>query len=54
MPPISTRKTDRKLVLGRETVRALTRPRTMVDQTIVADETSCGEACTCACPAETY
>ncbi len=49
MPPMSTRKTARKLVLGRETVRTLTRPRSQIDQTIVADETSCGEVCTCAC-----
>jgi hypothetical protein len=50
MPPISTRKTTRRLVLGRETVRTLTRPRSQIaDRTIVADETSCGEVCTCAC-----
>jgi len=54
MPPTSTRKTTRKLVLGRETVRTLARPRSVGDRTIVADETSCGEVCTCACPAETY
>lgn len=54
MPKNTPRRTDRKLVLGRETVRALTRPRTLVDQTIVADETSCGEVCTCACDTQTY
>jgi len=55
MPPISTRKTTRRLVLGRETVRTLTRPRSQIaDQTVVADHSSCGEVCTCACGTETY
>ncbi len=55
MPPISSRKTPRRLVLGRETVRTLTRPRSQsADVTIVADQTSCGEVCTCACGTETY
>jgi hypothetical protein len=46
MPPISTRKTTRRLVLGRETVRTLTRPRTQADPT-PADHSSCGEQCGC-------
>lgn len=54
MPPISSKKTTRRLVLGRETVRTLTRPRSQVDQTIVGDESSCGEVCTCACDTQTY
>jgi hypothetical protein len=37
----------RKLVLGRETVRTLA-TRTSAD-TVVGIDTSCGEACSCAC-----
>jgi hypothetical protein len=56
MPPILTRTTVRKLVLGRETVRTLTGPRNSIiaDATVDGRATSCGEACTCACGTETY
>lgn len=37
----------RKLVLGRETVRTLA-ARSSTD-TLIGIDTSCGEACTCAC-----
>ena len=56
MSPISTGKTARRLVLGRETLRTLTAPRnTLADMTVAADPraTSCGEACTCACDTQT-
>jgi hypothetical protein len=50
MPPIFTRKTARKLVLGRETVRTLTGPRSLLaDATVDGRATSCGDACSCAC-----
>jgi hypothetical protein len=54
MAPISTRKSARKLVLGRETVRTLTRPRSQDQVTVAGDETSCGDVCTCACDTQTY
>lgn len=48
MPPISTGKTARKLVLGRETVRALTGPgNTMAEATLDGRATSCGVDCGC-------
>ena len=49
MSPISSKKTARRLVLDRETVRALTGPRnsTMVDETLDARATSCGVDCGC-------
>lgn len=47
MSPIRTEKT-RKLVLSRETVRTLTE-RAAVTDTVIGIDTSCGEACTCAC-----
>ena len=48
MSPISTRKTTRKLVLGRETVRALTGPgNTLAEATLDGRATSCGVECGC-------
>ncbi len=41
----------RRLVLSRETVRTLA-TRTSTD-TVVAIDTSCGEACSCACDTQT-
>jgi hypothetical protein len=54
MPSSSTRKPARKLVLGRETVRALTRPRTQGDATIAAGHSSCGRECGCIDQMQTY
>ena len=49
MSSISSRKTARKLVLGRETVRALTEARPIRAITIQAPQevTSCGQECGC-------
>lgn len=54
MPQNQTRRAPRRLVLSRETVRALTE-RAAVTDTIPGpgDDTSCGEACTCACDTQT-
>ncbi|HEX8272430.1 MAG TPA: hypothetical protein VF615_07230 [Longimicrobiaceae bacterium] len=46
-------KEAKKLVLARETLRTLARPRSNPDQ-VVAVVTSCGDVCTCACGTETY
>jgi hypothetical protein len=43
--PVQTR-TAKKLVLARETLRTLARPRSQIADAVV---TSCGEVCTCAC-----
>ncbi|HEX8272433.1 MAG TPA: hypothetical protein VF615_07245 [Longimicrobiaceae bacterium] len=53
MPKSPTGRTDRKLVLGRETVRALTRPRTQADATL-GEHSSCGEQCGCPDQMQTY
>jgi hypothetical protein len=48
MPPISTRKSARKLVLGRETVRTLTGlGNTMAEATLDGRASSCGVQCGC-------
>ena len=48
MPLIYTRKTARKLVLGRETVRALTGPsNTSAEATLDGRASSCGVDCGC-------
>lgn len=49
MPPIFTRRTARKLVLGRETVRTLTGQLDMVADATIVDgrATSCGQECGC-------
>ncbi|MEW5929239.1 MAG: hypothetical protein AB1941_17425 [Gemmatimonadota bacterium] len=49
----SARKPVRKLVLARETLRTVARPRS-ADQDVVGVVTSCGQVCTCACGTETY
>ena len=54
MPPVSSKKTPRRLVLGRETVRTLTRPRSQADATIVGEHSSCGEQCGCTDQMQTY
>jgi hypothetical protein len=54
MASISTRKTPRRLVLGRETVRTLTRPRSQGDATIVVGHSSCGQECGCTGQMQTY
>jgi hypothetical protein len=43
--PVQTR-TTKKLVLARETLRTLARPRSQIADAVV---TSCGDVCTCAC-----
>ena len=48
--PVQT-KTPKRLVLARETLRTLARPRTLSPDAVVS---SCGEVCTCACETETY
>jgi hypothetical protein len=50
--PVQT-KTAKKLVLARETLRTLARPRSESPE-LVAVVTSCGQACSCACGTETY
>ena len=48
MPPIFTRRTARKLVLGRETVRTLTGvSNTMAEATLDGRASSCGVDCGC-------
>lgn len=48
MSPISTRKTARKLVLGRETVRTLNGlGNTMAEATLDGRASSCGVDCGC-------
>ena len=48
MSPISSKKTARKLVLGRETVRSLTGlGNTMAEATLDGRATSCGVECGC-------
>ena len=44
-------KTARKLVLARETLRTLARPRSQSPDAVV---TSCGDVCTCACDTQTF
>ncbi len=53
MSPIRTPRTGR-LVLARETVRALTRPRTQAAATIAAGHSSCGQECGCIDQMQTY
>ena len=48
--PVQT-KTTRKLVLARETLRTVSRPRSQSPDAVVS---SCGEVCTCACDTQTY
>lgn len=54
MSPIRTGRT-RKLVLGRETVRTLAARSSTIEANTgeIGIDTSCGEACTCACPGQT-
>jgi len=55
MSPRSTRKTTRKLVLGRETVRALTAlSNTMAEATPDGRASSCGVQCGCTDQMQTY
>ncbi|HEX8272435.1 MAG TPA: hypothetical protein VF615_07255 [Longimicrobiaceae bacterium] len=51
MSPMRTPR-PRKLVLSRETVRTLA-ARTTISDTVVGIDTSCGEACSCACDTQT-
>ena len=50
--PVQTR-TTKKLVLARETLRTLARPRA-TSPDLVAVVTSCGRACTCDCDTQTF
>jgi len=50
MPPISSKKTPRRLVLGRETVRTLAHPRSQDVVTVAVGDTSG----TCACGTHTH
>jgi hypothetical protein len=55
MPSISTRKTARKLVLGRETVRTLTAlSNTTADATPDGRASSCIGQCACTDQMQTY
>jgi hypothetical protein len=57
MSPNRTAKTPRRLRLSRETLRSLTSPPKAlgtIAETVLGDETSCGEVCTCACETTSY
>jgi hypothetical protein len=54
MPSISTRKPARKLVLGRETVRALTALSNTTADAVDGRASSCGVQCGCPDQMQTY